>query len=378
MQNIEAKELLVKYREGKCSEQEIAILESWYLNYEDDSFDLEFKELRQIQAKVWTTLPVHNRQPVSRRPKLWPLITAAASLLIMLTAGLLMYKISLKKPDFKDAVSFKGVTPGGNKAVLTLGDGSKISLTDASNGKVASQAGMLITKTKDGQLVYQVGKSASSKTTLPIYNTITTPKGGQYQVNLPDGTKVWLNAASSLRYPIAFKGKERRVELNGEGYFEVAHNKEMPFRVQSGHQVVEVLGTHFNVNAYPDEDNIRTTLIVGSVRVNIDHSQASVILKPGQQALTDQYSVDVNLIDTDDVIAWKNNYFVFTDEELGSIMRKIGRWYNVDVICPPELASGKYSGTGSKSKTIQQTLNIMELTGTVHFKVEGRRITVMK
>lgn len=276
------------------------------------------------------------------------------------------------------------ILPGRNKATLTLSDGSRIDLDDAKAGGIAKQAQLSITKTVDGQLVYSAEThSASSGTSDKFsYNTIETPAGGQYQVILSDGTRVWLNAASSLKYPTQFEAGERRVELTGEGYFEVAKNKVRPFKVVTGTQEIEVLGTHFNVNAYADEDAVKTTLLEGSVKIAAhlknQSSQPSTILKPGQQSVLSGKGLAVQPVNLKDVVAWKNGYFSFY-EDFYSIMRRLSRWYNIEVVYKtdkdPDLMFG---GKISRSKSINSVLNIIEATGNVHFKIEGRRVIVTK
>lgn len=373
MRNKEAKALLAKYKEGNCSEEEIALLESWYLDYKDEMSDLSPEELTAAKAKVWADLPVHQREVKTIR--LWPRIAAAASIILCVAVGFWFLKMNVKPLTSKEMAA--KILPGGNKAILTLADGSEISLTDMANGKLASQQGMMITKNKDGQLEYRMDPAAGVVVGELRFNTISTPVGGQYQVILPDGTKVWLNAGSSLKYPTAFAGQERKVILKGEGYFEVTHDQSRPFRVQSNDQTVEVLGTHFNISAYENDGDVKTTLITGKVQVKTQHNDASVILKPGEQSILENNALKIAEVMTEDVIAWKNNSFVFNNEKLGSIMRKIARWYDVEVICPPDLAESVFVGSGSRDKSLDWTLGKLELTGTVHFKVEGRRVTVM-
>jgi len=210
------------------------------------------------------------------------------------------------------------------------------------------------------------------------FNTISTPVGGQYTVVLPDGSKVWLNAASSLKFPTAFTGTERRVELTGEGYFEVAKNKHMPFKVNFNREEVEVLGTHFNISAYPDEAVTRTTLLEGSVRISKNNIKK--ILVPGQQAISSMQTGGFNIaeVNTDEAIAWKNGLFLFHNENIRSIMKKIARWYNVDVNYQGSFTNQEYGGRISQSKNLSEILKNLELTGTIHFKIEGRRVTVME
>lgn len=328
-------------------------------------------------------------KPRSKKARLFPLFrwVAAAVILITLGVGSWFYFDTSFLDGLNKSPYANDVPPGGNDAILTLADGSSISLTDAGEGELLNSRGVRIVKAADGQLVYTVDPEVSSSADQLTYNTITTPRGGQYQVNLPDGTKVWLNAASSLKFPTTFTGlKERKVELNGEAYFEVAKNKQQSFKVVSvgadhrKSQETEVLGTHFNINAYDDEPETKTTLLEGSIRVavreNVNKKQ-DVVLFPGQQALLSDSEFKILSVDTEEVIAWKNGNFMFANEKIESIMRKIARWYNVDVVYQGKITDNDFVGTVPRFKNVSEALTILELTNTVHFKIEGRRIIVM-
>ncbi|MDH7460637.1 FecR domain-containing protein [Chitinophagaceae bacterium 26-R-25] len=263
------------------------------------------------------------------------------------------------------------IKPGGDKAILTLADGRTINLDSAANGNLASQAGVQIRKLASGQIAYEISSAHNEKV---VWNTISTPKGGQYQLTLPDGTKVWLNAASSLRFPTAFTGKERRVEITGEGYFEVEHNAEKPFYVSVGKTDVKVLGTHFNVMAYDDEEAKQITLLEGSVLVSQASDNAKLI--PGQQA---RVAANINVtdnVDLEQVIAWKNGAFVFGDSmSVEEVMRQIARWYDVDVVFRHKI-NGHIGGSVSRNANISDVLKILELTGAVKFEIAGRKVIV--
>jgi transmembrane sensor len=270
------------------------------------------------------------------------------------------------------------ILPGGNKAVLTLADGKQITLDEAGNGKLAEQSGITVTKTKNGQLVYTASPSAVTAKG-PAMNMIATPKGGQYQVNLPDGTKVWLNAASSLRYPTAFTAGVRQVSLTGEAYFEVAKVRpEMPFKVLTTTQTVEVLGTHFNVNSYTDEPAIKTTLLEGAVKV-ISPSAAvkELILKPGQQSVLRGDRLNVADVNEEEVIAWKNGMFRFRDADLQTVMRSVARWYDVQVNYEGTLPVRQFSGEIHRNINLSEVLDILSFFK-VHFRVDGKTIIVTK
>jgi transmembrane sensor len=310
---------------------------------------------------------------------LWRWIGSIAASVILISAVISFanryylgnHQVAVVKPFKND------IPPGSNKAILTLGNGHKIILADAKNGQLADDANTKITKAKDGRLIYNTtANSAQAEQQAIDYNTISTPNGGQYEVVLPDGTKVWLNASSSLRYPTRFMGNERKVELWGEAYFEVAHNKAMPFKVKTVKQEIEVLGTHFNVNAYTDEPATKTTLLEGSVKITAANTQ-SVVIKPNQQALLNSDGFNVHEVDADEFIAWKNGYFEFSEENLGSIMRKISRWYNVEIVYTDEgLENQVFSGSISKYKNVSQVIKLLELTSVANFNIQGNRIII--
>jgi len=347
------------------------------------SAELNTKLDRILQQIIDSDPPVVNieNKPFLNLRSLYK-ITAAAVILIVFSFGLINYlnhkhKFALANNSKKD------IAPGGNKAVLILANGAKVTLDNAANGKIAQQAGVVITKTKSGQILYTVSASkADAADNVIAYNTIETPRGGQYQVDLPDGTKVWLNAASSLRYPTRFAGNERKVELHGEGYFEVVKNNKMPFRVETLGQVVEDLGTHFNVEDYADDPASKTTLLEGKVKISkaangkILATDTYKILKPGEQAIVNG-NIKIKNVDVDEVVAWKEGVFEFDNEDIGSIMRKVSRWYNVDVEYKGTPTNDGFGGEVSRSKNISAVLHILETTGAVHFKIEGRRIMVL-
>jgi transmembrane sensor len=275
-----------------------------------------------------------------------------------------------QKPHLKNDVS-----PGGNKAILTLANGTKIDLNNVKNGVLANQGQTVLKKEKDGRIIYEApGNKAKDSTS--IYNTITIPKGGQFQIVLGDGSKVWLNSASSITFPAAFSKTERRVTITGEVYFEIAKNKHLPFRVVAGRQTVEVLGTHFNINAYTDESAIKTTLVEGSVKVSADSQTA--ILKPEQQSsifYDKQGKISVNTVDTDDVLAWTNGNFQFEKAEIPLILREAARWYNVEIKYEGEVPQRRFSGSISRNVNLSELLKILKYTG-INFKIEGKTIIV--
>jgi transmembrane sensor len=309
----------------------------------------------------------------------------AALVLICCSAGLYFLKdtpaVKLSDNKTVSAPSPIIITPGGNKATLTMADGKVISLEDAQNGLLAQSGKTSVRKTEHGRLVYNSSADADLTTPLsaePRYNTLSTPKGGEYQVTLPDGTRVWINSASSLSFPVAFTGKQRLVKLTGEAYFEVAKDASKPFYVSLNNVQVRVFGTHFNIAAYNDDSRITTTLLEGSVQVTKNNKQS--LLKPGQQAVVDNNSdkIAVSAADTDQVMAWKNGYFKFDDESIVSVMKKVSRWYDVEIDYRGHFDDQRFGGTFYRSKSITELLHHLEKIGRVHFKITGRRIVVME
>lgn len=378
----ELERMIRKYLSGKATPEEEAFLDSYFQYFDKREEVLDtISEAERQHLKQEMEANILERISTEKQPKVRTLsmvMKIAAAILVFLSVGLYVYYANEKASEsvVANRSSKSDIGPGGNKALLTLADGRKISLDNMTIGELTKEGNTIIKKSKDGQLIYDLSALTANKNTSVASNTIETPRGGEYQVILPDGTKVWLNAESKLVFPVAFHGKERRVELRGEAYFEVAHNKKMPFRVVSGDQLVEVLGTHFNISAYAAEAT-KTTLLEGSVRVSKGGAD-SEILKPGQQSLiegnTGIYISDVNAADA---IAWKNGYFVFANEGVESVMRKISRWYNVDVEYKGKITNEKFIGTVSRFEKISEVLAVLELTGLVHFKVEGRRVVVM-
>lgn len=371
MENIDIIALTKKYNAGDCTPEEIALLENWYLQWIPEGIKVDSEQITEASDAVWAGLPVNSP---SRIMPLFRKMAVAASLLICI--GLAFYFYQHKAETQEVLKVSNDVAPGGDKAILTLSNGQKIVLDSAVNGRLMKQAGITITKTKDGELIYTADKGAEGETAL---NTIETPNGGQYTVVLPDGSKVWINAASKLVYPARFAGRERRVELTGEAYFEVAHMQSMPFRVKTASQEVEVLGTHFNVNSYPDEPAIKTTLLEGSVRISLDGQvNGNRILKPGQQSVLADKHLDILSVDTEEAIAWKNGDFIFENQTLPEIMRKISRWYDVRVeyqrVANPQET---FSGTVSRRRNLSAVLKMLEETTQIRFRIKGNNITVI-
>ncbi len=383
MDDKEIKEILKKYQAGSCSEEEKAWVESWYLSLGDDADhdELQEAEMPSFKQGIWERI-TSQRPAISprRRPVNLYYKTAVAAA-VLITMGFAFYFFNDRaSPTMKTAHTRDkqdAIRPGSNKAYLTLADGKKINLSDEEDGMLLEQHGMKIVKNPNGELVYEVSETASSNASLVGSNTIETPIGGQYQVVLPDGTKVWLNSSSSLAYPVKFGASERKVILHGEGYFEVASDKSRPFRVVSENQTIEVLGTKFNVNTYPDESAMKTTLLEGSVKVSLGNNM-SRILQPGEQASAVGQHIDVQRVDTDQAVAWYTGDFAFDGVELRNIMRQICRWYGVEVVYQHDVGDMKFGGSISRSKDIEEVLKVLSMTKGVNFKLEGRRVVVMQ
>ncbi len=310
---------------------------------------------------------------------LWGKIAVAAMTLVVLTFGAYSYLHNKKAAQQKQIVKIKrphhDALPGGNKAVLTLANGKTIILDNAQNGTLAKDGSTLIKKTADGRVIYNTS-ALSNVNAAPTINTITTPRGGQYQVVLPDGTQVWLNSASSLSFPTRFTGKLRQVEITGEAYFEVAKNPLMPFNVKTNRANIEVLGTHFNVMAYDDEATMKTTLLEGSV--NITSGTFTARLKPGQQAQIKKSGQNavVDNIDVTDETAWKDGIFQFSEVGIDVILRQAARWYDVQVTYSGKIPDRKFTGRISRNVKASVLLEMLKYTG-VDLKIEGNKIIVL-
>ena len=366
--------LIQKYIEGNCDEKESAVVEAWYNELADQPHNILQAEIDCAEETLLGNIKTYIGS--KKHIKLWPRIAIAASIVICIGIGFYFYKSYDATTPIVN--SQYDIAPGGNKAALTLADGKRIVLTDAKNGELAEQSGVKITKAAEGQLIYTVSNLPNEKNKINAYNTIETPRGGTYQVRLPDGTKVWLNAASTLRFPSSFaRLVNRRVELlSGEAYFEVAKDKKHPFIVKTDQQEVEVLGTHFNVNSYDEESVIKTTLLEGSIKV---HSNLGFkILKPGEEATLTNNNFNVKITDVEETIAWKNGYFRFNNEKIENIMNKLSRWYDIRVRYDGPISNLGYYGTISRNKNLSEVLKMLEETKGIHFKIEGRRVTIIQ
>ena len=398
--------LAQKYLNGSATEQEIQLLNEWYDAAEEDEIESVFTQgagesgdsiknrgLSRLLRAIDQDAPQHEATETEEyddkrikweKPIQW---MAAASVILVIIAAATYF--SARRSTGKQTARVEtikahpnnDIPPVGNKARLMLEDGSSILLEETKDGLLKKEAGIEIHKDK-GQLTYRAsGETAGTATT--SLHTLVTPRGSQYRLVLPDGSKVWLNTASSLQFPASFHGKERRVLLNGEAYFEITKNAAMPFRVTTasspespGGMQVEVLGTHFNIMSYADEGTVNTTLLEGSVKVS--GGAASSLLKPGEQASLNKTAgrISISHADIEETIAWKNGLFRFDGATIETVMKQLARWYDVEVIYKGNVTK-HFRGMISRSVSISQVLKMLELTSEVHFKIDGPTITVM-
>jgi hypothetical protein len=303
---------------------------------------------------------------------------SAAVLLILFVSSLVYWSTMYLKRDKSLANNVlpntiqTSIKPGTNRAILTLGDGRTIELDSLKNGDIVSGNSKII---KQGASLVYDGSQLPTRGTAVGFNTLSTPRGGQYKIVLPDGSKVWLNASSSLHFPTAFTGNARDVELIGEGYFEIAENKEKPFHVNVNGMQIEVLGTRFNVNAYANENAIKTSLLSGSVKIKTGNT--SSLLKPGQQGVVkkDADNIEVAKVDVNEAIAWKNGLFQFDNADIKNIMRQISRWYDVEVEYEGKIPDRRFEGKITREAQLSDVLKILELSG-IKFSIQGKEIIV--
>jgi hypothetical protein len=393
-------ELIAKYKIGELTADEKKDLDDWLAIEENREY---FKKITgsegpwdwdhltginsgRIWEKINTGLP-HQEAVIVKHNFKWKRLIAAASIVVAATAlGWLLWKNTTVRNLNEPAITSvkKDLLPGSDRALLTLANGKVIDLSSAKNEQLAEQTGMIIEKKADGQLAYvtKTGNGQPRTNTEPqltLFNTVSTPRGGQYKVILPDQTAVWLNASSSIRFPPVFTGNTRTVEVSGEAYFEVKKNATMPFIVKIKNMEVTVLGTHFDVMGYEDENEIKTTLLEGSVRVHSRQQQERniVVLKPGQQSSMNKNGrLNIaNEVNTDQAVAWAKGYFQFKNDDVATIMRQIARWYDVDIVYKSKIPAGKYTGKISRSTQASEVLKMLQLGG-IKYEIEGNRLII--
>lgn len=364
-------ELLKKYQQGLCSPEEIATVQYLYHLAASSTVDDSDAQTDQgIGEEIWNRLPAVRK---SYKLNLFKRISSAAAVLLMVGAGYFWF--SSKSKEEREQQAYHDISPGKNAATLTLANGQKIVLSNELKGELANEAGVSITKTADGQLIYEIKDQQNGDS--KAVNKLSTANGESYQLRLPDGTMVWLNAASSITYPVSFSNTAlREVELAGEAYFEVVKDKKRPFVVSTNHQQIRVLGTEFNVNAYTDEPEQKTTLLEGSIKLSLEEGMTSRVLKPGEQAVSAGKQLQVSTVDVDQAVDWKNGDFVFQSEPLISLMRRVSRWYNVQVVYASGVdQEGTFTGKVSRSKNISVLLKALQ-SGGLKFDVLGNKIIV--
>ena len=389
-------ELFRRYLDNQCSPEEVKELLAYFHNPDDetqlrglifdslDEIDEEDDgsgwqaETNRLLTQVKKQLNTEKGRVVPFSKKKWLRIAAAA---VLVTGVFAVYNYmrndAVHKPTVAETATNPAdpIAPGRNKATLTLDNESTINLETALNNTLAEQGNTSVVKSADGQVIY---KLINEKPISTLYNRIITPRGGQFQVTLSDGTNVWLNAASSIHFPVTFTGSERRVEITGEAYFEVAKNAAMPFKVKIADKAeVEVLGTHFNINAYSDEPTVNTTLLEGSVKFISLAQKNSRILVPGEQAVlnaADQIQVKKDL-NAEQAIAWKNGTFEFSDSNLATVLRELARWYDVDIIFEGAAPQKQFTGEIQRNLNLSQVLKLLEKNG-VHGRIEGKKLIV--
>jgi transmembrane sensor len=369
--------LLKKYQEGTLSNEDKDKVDAWYLHKASNSnLQLNEYELEDSYEYLKAKLPLKQETKVIR---IWPRVAVAASIAVLLGTGI-FYFTKTKEQIPQVAEKPQEIAPGGNRGILTLSNGKQIVLADISAKDTIAKEGeedeVTIKMGANGVITYIINPNAdASKADVNLFNTLSTPTGGQYNIVLADGTKVYLNAVSSIKYPTQFNGDQRIVELDGEAYFEVAKNKNKPFIVKSGDQDIEVLGTHFNVHAYDNESVVKTTLLEGSVAVNYKNQKA--ILKPGQQSnVSEKFNkITIKQVDTEAAIAWKNGRFKFDNADLKTVMRQLERWYGIKVEYRGDVSDVRFNGGTFMNKNLSEVLKVLELSN-IKFKVEGKTIIV--
>ncbi|MET7000693.1 FecR family protein [Chitinophaga defluvii] len=363
----ELKDLLERFEQGTCSEEEKQRVQRWYL---EDAEEVDYSTLADFPEASQRIMNRLSRKRSGYSIKTWAIAAAVLALLSVSSAA--YYYLLIRRPmQMNESAQ---ILPGGNKAILTLSNGTAIRLDDLVAGSMRQEGEMTIEKTQDGTIRYSRKSGAANELTNAL-NTITTPRGGQYQVVLPDGTKVWLNAATKLTYPVSFTGRgTREVVLGGEAYFEVAKDKMHPFIVKSTDQIITVTGTHFHVSCYLNEPQI-TTLAEGSVQVFQPGTKKTQKLKPGQQTILSKDGIRVNEVNPEDFIAWKDGSFVFDQTPIRQVLQQISRWYDVDVDYS-NLPDEYFDGDFPRSVKLPELLQKIQETSNIKIVIEGRRIRI--
>lgn len=380
--------LLDRHRQHQCSPSEEEELNDWFHANNPgrghiDHWLEESGGKEKLTADLYADFSNRIPTPSRVRSMTWMYRVAAASVILAVLAFFLYPKLKDGKPDRLSKTeqgvipsNNNAIKPGGNKAVLKLANGQEIVLTDSVNVHIAMQSNTEVKQVRGGSIAYNTTNDQATDKT-PVYNTLTTPRGGKYTLTLSDGTTVTLDAASSITYPVAFTGKERRVEITGQAYFEVVHNEAQPFRVFAKGQLVEDLGTAFNVNAYNDDPFIKVTLTEG--KAAIQNAGKRVVLAPGQQAMVKdgEESILVKQVNVEETVAWKNGWFVFHHESIQNVMKLAARWYDIEVAYEGGTINKQFGGNISRYRDIAELLQNLKLTGGIKYRIEGRKVILM-
>lgn len=393
-------ELFYRYLNNECTAEEVKLLLADFNSDLDDEglralilkqleeaeVDPDFEQQVEVvkifsQTDLFLKNTLFKKKQEARIAKMTWFAIAASIAICFTLVYLFHYRSNFAVISDQAIINGRDARPGTDKAILTLANGTSISLNENTDTAILTEAGLKIRKTKDGMLVYET-KQAFAEDAELTYNQLVTPNGAKYKIILPDGTRVWLNAGSSLRYPVAFSASERRVELSGEGYFEVEKvykdAKKVPFYVETETQIVQVLGTEFNISAYADDRLVRTTLISGKVNVSDRPGNKMEMLSPGEQAVFDnEGAFKIMKINTDAAISWKNGNFMFEDMYLKDIMKQLCRWYNVEVDYT-EIPQTQYNIFISRNETLQRVLTMLGSTGNLKFQLNNNRIKITK
>ncbi len=386
--------MLDRYLKNQSNTKEKEKLDEFF---EENSNSIEasksIENLSKLEDKIFNYIQFGIKEQFKKESTLnrIPYLQIAASILVifLFSTTIYFYRSSIASksqlPIVQGVAKIEDKQPAKNIAILTLGNNSQIVLDEATNGEIAQESGVSILKTDKGELIYKIRNSNNlSNNDLNKYNTISTPMGGKFKVILPDGSLVVLNAASTLKYPLHFDEKLRKVSFTGEAYFEIAklvdkQKKRIPFYVYSNNQIVEVLGTHFNINSYDNEEYSKTTLLEGSVKITNEKSTAiAKILKPGQQAVIKRGDVQTKILIADEAqaLAWKDGYFLFKNTNIKDVVNELERWYNVDIQYDDAMEFENITGYISRNVKISSVLKMLQLSGIVNYEISGSKIII--
>ncbi len=387
-------EIIQKYLSGVATEEEKKKVEEWYDAFDTLEMGFDEKENKNSFLRSWLKIKERIAEPREAeafeeeeyprfaRRVVYKWVAVAAMLILVSGTVYFLFQQREAPLEVAEKQIKEDFQPGGNKAVLTLGNGQKIVLDSSNKGVLSMQGNTKILKLNKGLLSYKTEsekQSVEGKKQEVTFNTISTPRGGKYEVVLPDGSKVWLNAASSLRFPTAFAGNKREVTMTGEAYFEISQNAKKPFIVKKGKTEVKVLGTHFNVMAYEDEAAMRVTLLEGSVKVSDKATHQSQLLKPGEQLQLSKGNGEMKLIgnvNLNKATAWKDNLFWFEDDDVDEVMKKLARWYDVDIKIEGDI-SDQFTGSIPRQLAFSQVIGVLQKTGSIHYKIQDKKTIII-